>query len=62
MKQYLAWLPTSFSDFIAGVLVVTGLIIMCFGIDGEVKTLTAMGAAWLFGRTWRNGSNVRSTK
>lgn len=62
MKQYLAWLPTSFADFIAGVLVVTGLIIMCFGIDGEVKTLTGIGAAWLFGRTWQNGKEVRSTK
>jgi len=59
VSKYLAWLPSSFSDFVAGVLVVGGLVIMCLGIDGEVKTLTAMGAAWLFGRTWQNGNQQR---
>lgn len=48
MNKFLGWLPTSFPDFIAGVLVVTGIIILAMGIDGEVKTLTGMGAVWLF--------------
>jgi hypothetical protein len=54
MSKHLAWLPTSFADFIAGLLVIGGLIILCFGIDGEVKSITIMGAGWLFGRTWQN--------
>lgn len=61
MSKYLAWLPTSFPDFVAGVLVIGGLIILCFGIDGEVKTLTAMGAAWLFGRSWQKANQGRGT-
>lgn len=56
MTKYFAWLPASFPDFVAGVLVIGGLIILCFGIDGEVKSLTAIGAGWLFGRTWQKAN------
>lgn len=62
MSKYLAWLPKSFPDFVAGVLVIAGLIILSLGIDGEVKTLIGIGSAWLFGRTWQEGSKARGPK
>lgn len=60
MSKHLAWLPTTFSDFVAGVLVIGGLIILCFGIDGEVKSLTALGAGWLFSSSWQKRNQIRS--
>lgn len=54
LKTLFQWLPTSFADLVAGIMVLAGLIILAMGIDGEVKSLVAIGAAWLFGSTWRN--------
>lgn len=56
-----AWLPASFADVVAGVLVIGGLIILCLGVDGEVKSLTAIGAGWLFSSSWQKRNSVRST-
>lgn len=61
LTRYLAWLPTSFPDFIAGILVIAGLIMLSLGIDSEVKSLTAMGAAFLFGRALQK-SNERKAQ
>jgi len=58
MRTYLAWMPASFPDFVAGVLVIAGIALMGCGIDGEVKSLTSIGAGWLFGSSWQKRERV----
>lgn len=62
LARYAQWLPASFADLIAGAIVIGGLIILALGIDGEVKSLTALSAGWLFSSSWQKRNQTRRTQ
>lgn len=39
---------------IAGALVIGSMVLLCLGIDGEVKSILTIAAGWAFGRGYRD--------
>jgi len=59
VSRYWQWLPTSFYDVIAGIIVLAGLGLMAFNIDGEVKSLTSVAIGWLFSSSMSKRNEIR---
>lgn len=50
MSKFLScWTPDT---VIALVLILGSLVMMCLGIDGEVKSILTMAAGWAFGSSY----------
>jgi len=49
MEQFTEWLD----EIIALVIIIGCLILITLGIDSEVRSILAMGAAWVFGREFQ---------
>lgn len=43
------WEP---DECLAAIIVIGCLVLIALGIDGEVKAILSMGAAWIFGRRY----------
>lgn len=49
-----------FDQLLAGVVIAGGLIIRCFGIDGDVWSLVSIAAGFVFGTGWQARKSSKS--
>lgn len=54
-------MKVEFDQMIAGIVIVGGIVLRCFGVDSEIWGVVLIAAGFLFGTGWQARKQLKKT-